>query len=100
MNTAPPIARTLYDFAGRTLNAEEMFIEMWIQNQDVPMSEEQAERARREARILPITEAWGHVSSKSRNEYAADMRRHLSEDICAEWVVIFDGRPVAYRFAA
>ena len=100
MSTAKTNSRTLYGYAGRILNSEQMFIEMWIQNQDVPMSGEQAEHARREARIVPIADAWGHVTSEWRTEYAEDMRRHFSEGRNAEWAVMYDGRPVAFRFSA
>lgn len=100
MSTATSETRTLYGYAGRILNSEQMFIEMWIQSQDVSMPEEQAERARKEARIVPITEAWRLVAPESRAEYAEDMRRHFSEGRNSEWAVMFDGRAVAYRFAA
>lgn len=100
MRSATTETRKLYGYAGRILNSEQMFIEMWIQSQDVPMPEELAEHARQEAHIVPIAEAWGHVTSEWRQEYAEDMRRHFSEGRSAEWAVMFDGRPVAYRFAA
>ncbi|MEU4014257.1 hypothetical protein AB0E56_03235 [Microbacterium sp. NPDC028030] len=100
MRSATSETRKLYGYAGRILSSEQMFIEVWIQNQDVPMPEEEAEHARQEARIVPIMDAWSHVTSEWRQEYAEDMWRHLSEGRHAEWVVMLDGRPVAYRFAA
>lgn len=99
MESASTNTRARDSHAGQSLSSQEAFIEAWIQRQDIPMPEEYAEHARTEARIVPIAEAWSFVTLEHKEEYAADMRRHFSDGLIAEWAMVLDGRPVAYCFA-